>query len=146
MRLLMAIIYEDEIRAGRAAEEIERCAEAIFVDPDATSVAICGRDGGVSLTTSRRPGGTARWSEFWGVLLGAVMNEGAAGELLDQDFSARLRLALVPGTSALLLVVPAAREPAVLEVLSPLAGRELACSLAADLPRRWGVAGLSFAG
>jgi uncharacterized membrane protein len=133
----MAITYEDEISAGRAEEEIDRCAEGLLLDPDATSVAICRRDGSVCLTTSRRPDTTAQWSEFWGLLIGAVMDEGAAR--VDEDFSARLRRALVPGTSVLLLAVPAAREPAVLEVLSPLAGREIACPLPADLPRRRGV-------
>jgi uncharacterized membrane protein len=136
---LMAITYEDEISAGRAEEEIDRCAEGLLLDPDATSVAICRRDGSVCLTTSRRPDATAQWSEFWGVLVGAVMDEGGEAGPLDDDFSARLRLALVPGTSVLLLAVPAAREAAVLEVLSPLGGREIACVLPPDLPRRWGV-------
>jgi uncharacterized membrane protein len=144
MRRLMAITYEDEIRAGRAAEEIDRCAEALLVDPDATSVAICRRDGSVSLTTSRRPDATVHWSEFWGALLGVVMN--AAPESLDEDFSARLRLALVPGSSVLLLAVATSRRPLVLEVLSPLEGTEITCDLPDDLPARWGIDGLSFEG
>lgn len=142
----MAITYEDEIRAGRAAEEIDRCAEELLIDPDATSVAICGRDGCVELTTSRRPGAIAQWSKFWGVLLGAVMNAGAEAELLDGAFLARLRAALMPQTSVLLLAVSASREAAVLKMLSPLDGAELACSLPDDLPRRWGIVGLSFDG
>ncbi len=137
---LMAITYEDEISAGRAEEEVDRCAEGLLLDPDATSVAICRHDGSVCLTTSRRPDATAQWSEFWGMLMGAVMDEGAAAPL-DEDFSARLRLALVPGSSALLLAMPAVREEAVLEVLSPLAGNRIACALPEDLLRRWGVAG-----
>jgi uncharacterized membrane protein len=141
----MAITYEDEIRAGQAAEEIGRCADDLLIDPDATSVAICERDGSVRLTTSRRPGATAHWSKFWGVLLGAVMNGGEASDPLDDDFRARLRLALVPGSSVLLLAVASARRPAVLEVLSPLEGDEIACALADDLPHRWGIDGLSFA-
>jgi hypothetical protein len=135
---LMAITYGDEIGAARAEEEIDRCAGALRVDPDATSVAVCGRDGSVSLTTSRRPDATAHWSEFWGVMLATLMNDDAA-EALDRQFAVRLRRALVPGTSVLLLAVPASRRPAVLEALSPLAGREIACVLPADLPRRWGV-------
>ena len=146
MRRLMAITYMDEIRAGRAAEEIGRCAEELLIDPDATSVAICGRDGCVELTTSRRPGATAQWSKFWGVLLGAVMNAGAEAEALDAEFLARLRAALVPRSSVLLLAVSASREAAVLKVLSPLDGVELACSLPADLPRQWEIVGLSFDG
>jgi uncharacterized membrane protein len=132
MRLLMAITYEDEIGAGKAAEEIGRCAEELLIDPDATSVAICERDGRLNLTTSRRPGATAYWSKFWGVLMGAVMNGGGA-DGLDADFAARLRRALVPGTSALLLAVATSRRPAVLEVLSPLGGAEITCPLPDDL-------------
>jgi uncharacterized membrane protein len=146
MRRLMAITYEDEIRGGRAAEEIGRCAESLLIDPDATSVAICERDGSLRLTTSRRPDATAPWSKFWGTLLGAVMHGGEAAEPLADDFPARLRLALVPGSSVLLLAVPASREPAVLDALSPLDGEEIACTLPADLPRRWDIEGLSFVG
>lgn len=136
MHRLMAITYGDEIRAGRAAEEICRCAEPLRIDPDATAVAICERDGSLRLTTSRRPGTTTHWSEFWGLLLGAVMSDGEAAALLDLDFVARLRLALVPASSVLLLAVPASREPAVLDALSPLGGAEIACALPAGLPRR----------
>lgn len=142
----MAITYEDEIRAGRAAEEIGRCAEALRIDPDASSVAICERDGSLRLTTSRRPGATAPWSKFWGALLGAVMRGGEGAELLAGDFPARLRRALVPGSSVLLLAVPASREAAVLDALSPLDGEEIACTLPADLPRRWDIEGLGLTG
>lgn len=142
----MAITYEDETRAGRAAEEIGRCAESLLIDPDATSVAICERDGSLRLTTSRRPGATAHWSKFWGVLLGAVMNGNGGAEPLGADFPERLRLALVPGTSVLLLAVATSRRPLVLEVLSPLEGEEITCSLPDDLPSRWDVDGLSFEG
>ncbi|HYC82676.1 MAG TPA: hypothetical protein VEB65_12860 [Solirubrobacterales bacterium] len=144
MRQLLAIAYEDETLAGRAAEEVGRCAGELAIDPDATSVAICGRDGGVQLTTSRRSGATGRWSEFWAVLLDAVMTADAEAEALGREFPARLRRALVPGTSALFMALAAGREQAVLEVLSPLDGEQLACALPGDLPRRWGVRGLHF--
>jgi hypothetical protein len=127
MRRLMAITYEDETRAGRAAEEIGRCASELLNAPDATSVAICERDGSLRLMTSRRPGATARWSKFWGVVLAAVMNGG--DECLGEDFTARLRLALVPGSSVLLLAVATSRRPLILEVLSPLEGEEISCPL-----------------
>lgn len=129
----MAITYEDATRAGRAAEEIDRCAAELLIDPDATAVAICERDGSLQLTTSRRPGATAHWSGFWGVVLAAVMDGDGGAGLLGEDFPARLRLALVPGASALLLAVAASRRPLVLEVLSPLAGAEIACPLPDDL-------------
>ena len=58
-------------------------------------MAICERDGSLWLTTSRRPGATAHWSGFWGVLLEAVMNGDCGDECLGEDFPARLRLALI---------------------------------------------------
>jgi len=140
----VAIAYEDEILAGRAAAEVGRCAADLALDPDATSVAICERDGGVQLTTSRRSGATAHWSEFWGVLLDAVLNGDSEADALGREFPARLRRALRPGTSVLLVAPTPGREEALLEVLSPLDGERLTCALPTDLPRRWGVRGLRF--
>lgn len=140
----MAIAYEDEILAGRAAAEVGRCAAELALDPDATSVAICERDGGVQLTTSRRSDATAHWSEFWGVLIDAVLNGDREADALGREFPARLRCALTPGTSVLLVAPTAGREEALFEALSPLDGERLSCALPSDLPRRWGVRGLCF--
>jgi|GEM_PF-4596518 len=51
---LVAIAYEDETAADRAVEEVGRCAEELLIDPDATAVIVCERDGDCLLTISRR--------------------------------------------------------------------------------------------
>lgn len=135
MRQLIAIAYGDETLAGRAAEEVARCVEELPVEPDATSVVVCERDGGVQLTTSRRPGATEHWSRFWSLLVDAVMNGGPEAAGLDRTFNARLRRALQPGTSALLIATE--REAALQEALSPFDGQPISCALPPDLPSRW---------
>ncbi|MGE0066067.1 MAG: hypothetical protein AB7T48_01835 [Solirubrobacterales bacterium] len=134
----MAIAYQDETLAGRAAEELDRCAAELVVDPDAASVATCGRDGRVRLTTSHRDGASSHWSEFWGALLDAVLSPSDEASALGGDFPLRLRQALTPGTSALLMALAEEREAAVLDVLSPLDGERITCPLPADPPRRGG--------
>ena len=129
MSRLVAIAYTEETLAGRAAEEIDRCADRLLIDPDATSVLICERNGKVRLTTSRRPGATAPWSALWGELLELVVGPGKAPSAIDNDFSKQLRGALEPGTSALLIALDGAPAEPVLETLSPLGGRPIAGSL-----------------
>ena len=135
MRELVAIAYKDETLAGRAAEEIERCAAGLGIDPDAVAVAVCGRDGRVLLTTSHCDGAITRWSEFWGSLLDAVLTAGPDFDAVGGGFPARLRRALAPGTSALLIAILAERRGAVLSVLSPFDGERLSCPLSGDLAR-----------
>lgn len=84
MGQLIAIAYGDETLAGRAAEEVARCIEELPVEPDATSVVVCERDGSVQLTTSRRPGATEHWSRFWSLRVDAVMNGGPGAAGLDR--------------------------------------------------------------
>lgn len=141
MPQLIAIAYGDETLAGRAAEEVARCVEELPIEPDATSVVICERDASVRLTTSRRPGATASWSRFWSLLVDVVTNGDPGAAALDRDFSAQLRAALRPGTSALLIATSC--KETVLEALSPFGGQPIACALPGDLPSRWGVAGLT---
>lgn len=132
MRQLIAIAYEDETLAGRAAEEVSRCAEELPIEPDATSVVICERDGSVQLTTSRRPGTTASWRRFWSQLVDTVTADGPGATALDQDFAAGLRGALRPGTSALLIATSCGST--VLEALSPFGGESIVGPLPGDQP------------
>src|SRR5204862_1595678 len=67
---LIAIAYAEETIAAQAAAELERRADDLPIDPDAIGVIVCERNGCWQLTTSRHPGATARWSKFWGALLG----------------------------------------------------------------------------
>jgi uncharacterized membrane protein len=142
---LFAIAYEDESLAGRAAEELDRCAEELTIDPDAASVVICEHDGSCRLTTSRRPGATAHWSKFWGVLLGIILNGSEASEI-DPRFRTALRGLLRPGTSVLLIAVAGPRRERLLEALRPFGGSVLSCALDAHVPEHWSVSGLRFEG
>lgn len=136
MSQLVAICYSDETLAGKAAEEFGRCAGDAGVDPDAASTVVCERDGSCRLTTSRRPGTTAHWSRFWGVLLGVVVNEGEAGAI-DPRFRANLKALLLPGTSVLLVALSQAVSRRVLDNLTPYGGRLLSCEISDEVREQW---------
>lgn len=136
MPQLVAICYSDEILAGKAAEEYGRCATDLELDPDAASTVVCERDGSCRLTTSRRPGTTARWSRFWGALLGVVVNGGEGGEI-DPRFRASFKALLQPGTSVLLVALEGAVNRRVLDSLTPYGGKLLSCEIADGVRDRW---------
>jgi uncharacterized membrane protein len=128
---LIAIAYAEETVAGQAAEELDRRADDLSVDPDAIGVIVCERDGSFQLITSRHPGGTASWSRFWGMLLGAVMGEVEISGF-DQVFRERIRGMLSPGTSVLFAVIGGMRPERAREALSQYGGTALGCPLARD--------------
>src|SRR5204863_6673032 len=99
---LIAIAYAEETIAAQAAEELERRADDLPIDPDAIGVIVCERDGSCQLTTSRHPGATAEWSKFWGGLLGVVMGEVEMGGI-DASFRQRVKAMLRPGTSVVFI-------------------------------------------
>lgn len=137
---LVTIAYEDETVADRAVEELQRCGEGLLVDPDASSVLVCERDGSCQLTTSRRAGATAHWSEFWGALLEDLLSGEGPGAI-DVPFRNRLRALLRPGTSMLLLAAPSGGGRRALDALSHFEGRALSHRLADDLPEQWDARG-----
>ena len=128
---LIAIAYDEETVAGQAAEELERRADDLRIDPDAIGVIVCERDGSCQLTTSRHPGATAAWSKFWGVLLGAVMGDASVSGI-DSAFQSRIKKMLTPGTSLLFVAVDRARPKRATEALSQYGGSGLKCSIAND--------------
>ncbi len=140
---LVAIAYRDETVADRAAEELRRCCEELLIDPDASSVLVCERDGSYRLTTSRRSGAVAHWSKFWGVLLGAIQGSEDSATI-ELRFRSHLRALLRPGTSMLLLAAPCFGKQRAIDALSHFGGESLSCLLATDLPERWDVRGLRF--
>jgi uncharacterized membrane protein len=140
---LFAIVYPDESSAGRAAEEVERCAEELAIDPDAASTVICEHDGNCRLTTSRRAGATTDWSRFWGILPGLILDGGERPEI-DPQFRTGLRRLIRPGTSVLLIAVPAAVRAQVLEALRQFGGTVLRCDLEGDASERSNLADLRF--
>lgn len=125
---LLAITYPEEGLATRAAEEVGRCAGDLGIDSDAAAVVVCGHDGSCHLTTSRRPGTTARWSGFWSGLLGTLAGGGGQTEV-DAGFRAGLEARLRPGTSALLIALSRAERGRALDALGPFGGEVLSCEV-----------------
>jgi len=142
---LVAIAYEDETVADRAVEEVHRCSEDILVDPDASSVLVCERDGACRRTISGRAGATTRRPEFWGALLEILLSDDAP-IAIETPFQRRLLLLLRPGTSILLMAVPCESKELALDALSHFDGQALSQRLADDLPGRWTMRDLGFAG
>jgi uncharacterized membrane protein len=135
---LIAIAYAEETIAGQAAEELERRADDLPIDPDAIGVIVCERDGSYQLTTSRHPGATAAWSKFWGVLLGVVMGEVEMSGI-DSSFPEQIKSMLKPATSVLFVVVGRSRPEWAVEALSQYGGTTLKCSLERDdMAELWG--------
>jgi uncharacterized membrane protein len=128
---LIAIAYAEETIAAQAAEELERRADDLSIDPDAVGVIVCERDGSYQLTTSRHPGATAGWSKFWGVLLGVVMGDVEVSGI-DPSFRQRIKAKMKPATSILFVVVGRVRPEQAVEALSQYGGTALKCSLAND--------------
>lgn len=122
---LVAIAYEDEDVAGLAAEELHRCGEELRLDPDASAVLVCERDGSCRLTISRQAGTQAHWSEFWGAFLEALLSDEDDPLAIDWPFRSLLLPLLRPGTSVLLLSMPGGGEGRALESLSHFGGRAL---------------------
>jgi uncharacterized membrane protein len=121
---LIAIAYAEETVAGQAAEELERRADDLSIDPDAVGVIVCERDGSCQLTTSRHPGATAAWSKFWGLLLGVVMGDVEMGGI-DSSFRDQIKRALTPGTSIMVVVVGRMQPERAMEAVSQYGGTAL---------------------
>jgi uncharacterized membrane protein len=138
MSELVAVAYEDETIAARAAEELHRSSEELSIDPDASSVLVRERDGTCRLTTSCARDIAPDWSAFWGALLGPIL--GGEGEMtIEAPFRRRLQALLAPGSSVLLFATPDLGKERILDSLSHFGGRALSCRLAEDLSDRLNV-------
>src|SRR5213595_2714603 len=119
---LIAIGYDDETTAAAAAEEVDRLAKDLVIEPDAVAVIVRDQDGKYKVTTSHHAvGAGATWGMFWGMLFGLLffipvfgMAVGAGlGALMgkvtktgiDREFQDQVREMLQPGTSSLFLVI-----------------------------------------
>lgn len=128
---MIVIAYTDETVAAQAAAELDRCAPEIPLDPDAIGVIVVERDEKYRLLTSRRPGVTAAWSKFWGVLFDVLVNEAEPSEL-DRGFRQRVKGLLGPGSSVLLVAIGTVSAATVLAAVSQYGGRSLTCPLGED--------------
>lgn len=149
MATLIAIGYPDETTATAAADEAERLADDLIIQPDAIAVIRRDARGKFHVTTNHNEVGTgATWGMFWGLLfgllffipvlgmavgvgLGALMGK-VAKSGLDKQFQDQVRAMLQPGTSALFLVVEKVTADKAAEALSKFEGTVLKSSLSKE--------------
>ena len=73
MSTLIAIGYPDETTATAAADEAERLAGDLIIQPDAIAVIRRDREGKYHVTTNHHAvGAGATWGMFWGLLFGLL--------------------------------------------------------------------------
>lgn len=146
---LIAIGYDDETTAARAAEAVQRMSEDLIIQPDAVAVIVRDKDGKYKVTTSHHAvGAGATWGMFWGLLFGVLffipvfgMAVGAGlgalfGKIeqsgIDKEFQQKVRDLVQPGTSALFLVVEKVTPDKAVAGLQEFGGTVLKSSLSND--------------
>lgn len=146
MSTLIAIGYPDETTATAAADEAQRLAEDLIIQPDAIAVIRRDTSGKYHVTTNHHEvGAGATYGMFWGLLfgllffvpvlgmavgvgMGALM--GKMGKLgIDKTFENQVRDLVEPGTSALFLVVEHATPDKAVDALGKYGGTVLKSSL-----------------
>ena len=149
---LVAIGYDDETTAHRAAAEVGRLTQELIIQPDAVAVITRDQEGKYHVTTNHHAvGGGATWGMFWGLLFGMLffipvfgMAVGAGlGALMgkfeksgiDKQFADQVRDMLKPGTSALFVVVEKVTPDKAVEALSEYGGTVLKSSLSKQAER-----------
>jgi uncharacterized membrane protein len=149
MAELIAIGYPDTVTAHAAADEAERLAEDLIIQPDAIAVIVRKPDGKYKVTTNHHVVGQGTtWGMFWGFLFGLLffvpvlgMAVGAGmGALMgkitksgiNKEFESRVRDMLQPGTSALFLIVEKVTPDKAVDALSRFGGTVLKTSLSEE--------------
>jgi uncharacterized membrane protein len=149
MSTLVAIGYPDEKTAAAAADEAQRLAADLIIEPDAIAAVRRDVEGKFHVTTNHHAvAGGASYGMFWGLLfgllffipffgmavgagLGALMGK-VADSGIDKGFQKQVRDLLEPGTSALFLVVERATPDKAIEALAPYGGTVLKSSLSKE--------------
>jgi uncharacterized membrane protein len=146
---LIAIGYPDETTAIQAADEAERLAKELIIQPDAIAAIVCNKEGKFKVITNHHHVGSgATWGGFWGLLFGMLFfvplfglalgaGMGALmGKLeksgIDRQFQEQVRAMLKPGTSALFLVVEKVTPDKAVEAMSKFGGTVLKSSLSKE--------------
>ena len=146
---LIAIGYDDEETAQKAAEEVYRLANDLIIQPEAVAVIVRDENGKYKVTTNHHPVAEGvTWGMFWGVLFGllffvpvfGLVIGGVFGTLfgviekigVDKQFQRQVRDMVQPGTSALFLVVDKVTPDKAIEALSKFGGKVLKSSLSND--------------
>jgi len=143
---LIAIGYPDLTTADEAADEARRLAQDLIIQPDAIAVIVRKEDGSYQVHTNHHMVGTgATWGMFWGFLfgllffipvfglaigagMGALMGK-LAKTSIDKQFQDQVRGMLVPGTSALFLMLEKVTPDKAVEAMSKYGGTVLKTSL-----------------
>jgi uncharacterized membrane protein len=153
MSALIAIGYPDENTAEEAAAEAMRLADDLVIQPDAIAAIRRDKEGKFHVTTNHHPvAGNVTWGMLWGFLFGLLFfiplfglavgaGLGAIMGLvektgIDQEFQARVRDMLQPGTSALFIIAEDVTLDRVIEALSKYGGTVLKTSLSRDAERQ----------
>ncbi len=146
---LIAIGYDDEETAQKAAQEVYRLADDLIIQPEAVAVIVRDENGKYKVTTNHHPVAEGvTWGMFWGVLFGllffvpvfGLVIGGVFGTLfgviekigVDEQFQRQVRDMVQPGTSALFLVVEKVTPDKAIEALSKFGGKVLKSSLSND--------------
>jgi uncharacterized membrane protein len=146
---LIAIGYDDEETAARAAEEVYRLAKDLLIEPEAVAVISRDENGKYKVTTNHHPVAEgATWGMLWGALFGLLFFVpvlglafgGAMGALfgaiekagIDRGFQEQIRDMVKPGTSALFLIVDKVTPDRAIEALSKYGGHVLKTSLSRE--------------
>jgi uncharacterized membrane protein len=143
---LVAIGYDDEETASKAAEEVYRLSSDLVIQPEAVAVIVRDKKGPYHVTTNHHPVAAGlSWGMLWGALFGlpffipvfGLAVGGAFGTLfgalekagIDAGFQQQVRDMLQPGTSALFLIVEKMTTDKALEALGKYGGKVLKSSL-----------------
>jgi uncharacterized membrane protein len=153
MSTLVAIGYPDETTAAAAAEEAQRLASDLIIEPDAIAAIRRDAEGRFHVTTNHHAvAGGASYGMFWGLLfgllffipffgmavgagLGALMGK-VSDSGIDKQFQQQVRELLDPGTSALFLIVHKVTPDRAIQALQPFGGTVLKSSLSVEAEAR----------
>ena len=150
---LIAIGYDDEETAYRAAEEVYRLAQDLVIEPEAVAIISRDKNGKYKVTTNHHPVAEgATWGMLWGTLFGLLFFVpvfglavgGALGALfgaidrigINKEFQREVREMVQPGTSALFMVVDKVTPDKAVAALSKFGGRVLKSSLSSDAEQK----------
>ena len=142
---MIAIGYDDEATAAKAADEVYRLSHDLLIEPEAVAVIVRDQSGKYKVTTNHHPVAEgATWGLLWGALFGLLffvpfipVVGGALGALfgaiekagIGESFQNEVREMLQPGTSALFVIADKVTPDKVTEALSKYGGRVLKTSL-----------------
>jgi uncharacterized membrane protein len=146
---LIAIGYDNEESAAKAAEEVYRLAHDLLIEPQAVAVISRDKNGKYKVTTNHHPVAQGvTWGMLWGALFGLLFFVpvfglaigGAFGALfgtieklgIDKSFQEEVRDMVTPGTSALFLIVDKVTSDKAIDALSTYGGHVLKTSLSRD--------------